>query len=123
MILKEKISIENFEEKKFKITLIESEKDTEASFTHYLHNHKNGVAQFYKPDAIQHVKNLFEYKFPDEKASHSVAEEALQYLICQQQDVPFPAPQKPDFKFIDLFAGIGGFRLALQNLKGKCIFT
>jgi len=74
VILKEKISIENFEEKKFKITLIESEKDTEASFTHYLHNHKNGVSQFYKPDAIEHVKNLFEYKFPEVKTSHSVAE-------------------------------------------------
>jgi DNA (cytosine-5)-methyltransferase 1 len=123
VILKEKISIDNFEEKKFKITLVESEKDTEASFTHYLHNYKNGVSQFYKTDAIQHVKNLFEYKFPKEKASHSVAEEALQYLIFQQENVPFPAPKKPDFKFIDLFAGIGGFRLALQNLKGKCIFT
>ena len=123
MPLKEKISIENFEDKKFKIKLIESEKDTEASFTHYLHNHKNGVSQFYKQDAIEHVKNFFEYKFPEEKASHSVAEEALQYLIFQQKRVPFPAPKKPDFKFIDLFAGIGGFRLALQNLKGKCIFT
>ena len=27
------------------------------------------------------------------------------------------------FKFIDLFAGIGGFRLAMQNVGGKCVFT
>lgn len=123
VILKEKISIENFEEKKFKISLIESKKDTEASFTHYLQNHKNGVSKYYKPDAIEHVKSLFEYKFPEEKISDKVVEEALQYLVFQQDKVPFPAPVKPNFKFIDLFAGIGGFRLALQNLNGKCIFT
>lgn len=120
---KEKISIENFDDKRFKVTLGNSEKDTEASFTHYLHNYKNGVSQFYKPDAIEHVKSLLEYKYPEEETSHLVAEVALQYLTLQQKSVPFPAPEKPAFKFIDLFAGIGGFRLALQNLNGKCVFT
>lgn len=37
--------------------------------------------------------------------------------------VPFPPPVKPKFKFIDLFCGIGGFRLALQSLGGKCVFS
>jgi DNA (cytosine-5)-methyltransferase 1 len=37
--------------------------------------------------------------------------------------IPFPTPKKATFKFIDLFAGIGGFRIAMQNLGGECVFT
>lgn len=29
----------------------------------------------------------------------------------------------PDFRFIDLFAGIGGMRLGFEGIGGKCVFT
>lgn len=34
-----------------------------------------------------------------------------------------PQDKNPKFKFIDLFAGIGGIRIAFERAGGKCVFT
>jgi DNA (cytosine-5)-methyltransferase 1 len=123
MKLKEKISLEKVFEKEYKDKLVEPNNNKEAVITHFLHNSKNGVSQFYKKDAVKFAKEILQYKYPEEEITNLVAEEALQYGIFDTFGVPFPPLETPKFKFIDLFAEIGGFRLALQNLGGKCVFT
>lgn len=122
MNLKEQISIEEFGGKHFKVRLVEPSDDREAILTHYLHNIHNGVSKHYKKEALKVLKDYLEYKSEENNIS-IVAEDALQQLLFEVENVPFPTPRNYKFKFIDLFAGIGGFRIAMQNLGGKCVFT
>ena len=120
--MKENISINEFDGKKFKIRFVEEDDNRKAVLTHYLHNYKNDAKSHFEKEAKEYLKEIIQYKNEEEKLN-IVSEEALQQLLFEVETVPFPTPKNHTFKFIDLFAGIGGFRMAMQNLGGKCVFT
>ena len=101
---------------KLKLEITKTENNDLANLTHFFQNHKNGVSHYYRSTATAYLKALHD--------KLSIVEEPdFQYYLPIKWDIPFPPPTTPKFKFIDLFAGIGGIRLAYQNLGGKCVFT
>ncbi len=105
-------------DKIWKVAVFGPDNYRSAVISHYLRTKNKKL----KKQAIQYAVEILDGYF-DEEISNQVAEESLQCLIKFEDTVLFPKPAHPKFTFIDLFAGIGGFRIAMQRLQGECLFS
>ena len=94
--------------------------DERAVLSHWIHLAGSRFAKPYEAAA----ERMLPPRVFDRLNAFGVAEpDPHQGFFSELLEVPFPPPVAPKFTFIDLFAGIGGIRLAYQRLGGLCVFS
>ena len=86
-----------------------------SELTHQLHHQEYLSISQYTESAANTLYKL-------QRLGESV-EDVLNSFKQLTKQAPFQPISSPKFSFIDLFAGIGGFRMAMQQLGGKCVFS
>lgn len=93
----------------------------DAVISHYYNDYNKNNS--YRTDALIFEEEILNDYVSSLDLSKKINESSSQYTLFTENIAPFKGAKNNNFKFIDLFAGIGGIRMAFQNLGGKCVFS